>query len=256
MFKIDTGIILLICISIILLILSVMKSNKSDEKSENTKTNRKESDNIKETENSIIDVNDEIKVEKCDINTPNRDINMLDKDIFTPKIIKEEPRIEPRESRIESKTDHGPIYIYNENFIESSIYNSGKSFKGEESVKAIFEELFYPHKFYTVRPIFLTNPYTNRTTEIDMMCAINIGNGYIFVGCDYHGEQHLKFVPYFHESDKDYEKQVMRDRWKFDKCKRMGIPVLELYHNVENKRQYILDWLKLYPSLSKHYKHE
>ena len=152
-----------------------------------------------------------------------------------------------------------PIFIYSSDFIDIYEYNSGKTWKGEEDTREIFESLFHPAKFKTVRLDILKNPYTKRALEIDGLFAIEIKTngvvtGYIFIGFEHQGIHHREYPNSWHKSNEDFEKQIMRDKWKFDKCKRLGFIIIEVYFDVENKREYIINELGKYPILSKHYK--
>jgi len=142
-----------------------------------------------------------------------------------------------------------------DSYIDKSLYDNGKYYKGEEDTRSIFEEIFKPHKFRTVRPDNLKNPYTGKNLEIDGLCRIKLGKKrYIYVGFEHQGAQHMKYVKKFHKSILDYEKQIMRDRWKFDKCKRLGIILIEVIDGMKNKKEFILRELKKYPELKGYYR--
>ena len=147
------------------------------------------------------------------------------------------------------------MYDSDDSFIRENEYKSDKEWKNEEETRSIFEELFYPIKFKTVRLKSLRNPYTNKRLELDGLCRIKKKNGtYIYIGFEYQGEQHREYIRKYHSSKMDLEKQIMRDHWKRDKCERLGFKIIEVWYDVIDKRSYILNELKQFPDIEKYYK--
>lgn len=99
--------------------------------------------------------------------------------------------------------------------------------KHEKKCREILEEIYYPHKFPSIRPDFLKNPKTNRNLEIDCF------NHELQLGLEYQGIQHRKYYPYYHKTIEDFEKQVERDNFKKDKLKSLGIKMIYIPDTVK-----------------------
>lgn len=108
--------------------------------------------------------------------------------------------------------------------------------KHEVRCREILEELYYPHRFPSVRPNFLKNPTTGKNLEIDCY------NDVLRVGLEYQGIQHRKYTPWFHKSVDDFNYQVEKDIYKKNKCQELGIKMIYVPDTVKfkNLKQYIL----------------
>lgn len=107
--------------------------------------------------------------------------------------------------------------------------------KGELECKNVVEDIF-ECKFDKLRPDWLKY-ITGRNLEIDV-ANIDLG-----LGIEYDGEQHFKFVSRFHKTENDYLKQVERDKWKNDKCKKLGFTLIRVPYTikVENIRSFLIE---------------
>lgn len=43
------------------------------------------------------------------------------------------------------------------------------------------------------------------------------------IAIEYHGEQHFKFIPFFHRTEREFEEAKQRDILKLEKCEELGI---------------------------------
>ena len=78
----------------------------------------------------------------------------------------------------------------------------------EEKVRRICEQMFHPLKFPSIRPPWLVNHRTGKCMEIDLCCsALNLA-----IECQ--GEQHVRFVPWFHKTYDEYLDMRRRDLLK------------------------------------------
>lgn len=102
----------------------------------------------------------------------------------------------------------------------------------EDQCRKIIERLT-GHSFSKVRPDFLINPETGRRLELDCY------NPLLKIALEYNGEQHYRFIPYFHQSEKDFEKQVQRDELKKKLCEENGIKLITVPFNVTDLEEFI-----------------
>jgi len=93
--------------------------------------------------------------------------------------------------------------------------------KTENKCRGILEKI-YKAKFPSCRPDFLKNPDTKHNLELDCY------NKDLNIALEYNGEQHYFYVPTFHKTKKAFYSQVFRDDWKRNKCKEMGIHLIEI----------------------------
>lgn len=94
--------------------------------------------------------------------------------------------------------------------------------KGEIHCRSFLENK-YKVSFPKVRPQFLKNPITNGS-----LLELDCYNSALQLACEYHGEQHYKFVPHFHKSYDAFLNQKYRDQLKRDLCKRNYVHLIEV----------------------------
>jgi very-short-patch-repair endonuclease len=90
----------------------------------------------------------------------------------------------------------------------------------EKHVRHVLETLFR-YRFPSVKPDWLRNPKTGRKLEIDCFCKE------MRVGVEIDGEQHHRYIPYFHRTYQGY--LDMRER---DLVKKRGIKLVRLPFHV------------------------
>lgn len=93
--------------------------------------------------------------------------------------------------------------------------------KTEEMCRTIIQKI-YNRPFPSKRPSFLKSPMTKKNLELDCY------NADLRIALEYNGEQHYRFVPYFHKTKKDFYAQVHRDDWKRKRCRELGIRLIEV----------------------------
>lgn len=110
-----------------------------------------------------------------------------------------------------------------------------KESKGEVECKEVVERLF-KKKFIKVRPDYLRNEETGHNLELDVF------NEELGLAIEYSGQQHYKYIPYFHKSYDAFVKQKKRDEVKARKCKENGIKLIVVPYTVkvEDIEDYLL----------------
>lgn len=111
-------------------------------------------------------------------------------------------------------------------------------YKSEKESRRIVESIF-GKSFHSMKPDFLE--FENGSNlELDMY------NEEMKLAFEYQGIQHSKYTPYFHKKYEDFLYQQKKDEWKRNKCREMGILLIEIPHTVkfEDLEQYIKDKLR------------
>ena len=93
--------------------------------------------------------------------------------------------------------------------------------RSEKLTRDIFEKIMSV-EFQTVRPDFLKNPKTGRNLELDGY------NENLKLAFEYNGEQHYKFLKYFHDTEEDFKIQREHDEFKYKKCLELGITLISI----------------------------
>lgn len=112
---------------------------------------------------------------------------------------------------------------------EKSDPSRERKFKSEELCRDIFEEHF-EQKFEKTRPEWLRNPETGRKLELDGYCEK------LKIAFEYNGEQHYVFPNAFHKTEKEFKKQVFRDRVKKKLCKKNGVKLISIPYTVKTDK--------------------
>lgn len=112
-----------------------------------------------------------------------------------------------------------------------------KESKGEIECKRVMESIFN-RKFIKIRPKFLMNTETGKNLELDVY------NPELKIAVEYSGEQHYRFIPYFHKRYSNFVKQRERDELKKELCEKNGILLIEVPYNVEDIEKFIRYELK------------
>ncbi|KKL18861.1 hypothetical protein LCGC14_2471280 [marine sediment metagenome] len=98
----------------------------------------------------------------------------------------------------------------------------------EEECRFIVENLT-GHKFPVGRIIGL---------ELDGYCP-NLN-----IAFEYNGKQHYEFMPYFHKSYTDFEKQIQRDNKKAEACRKSGIKKLDISYLKASNRKSLTKYIQ------------
>ncbi len=110
--------------------------------------------------------------------------------------------------------------------------------KYESKCRDIMEQLFNL-PFPIVRPAFLKYPLTKRNLELDMY------NAQLQLAVEYQGLQHTIYMPFLHKDEEDFAKQQRRDQFKRERCRELGITLIEIPYSVryEQLETYIIQEL-------------
>jgi hypothetical protein len=106
--------------------------------------------------------------------------------------------------------------------------------KTEKMCRKILERHFNA-EFPSARPEFLKSPVTKKNLELDCY------NPDLKIALEYNGKQHYTYTPHFHRSKKDFYSQVHRDDWKRNKCKELGIKLIEVPYWISQNE--LEDWI-------------
>jgi hypothetical protein len=112
--------------------------------------------------------------------------------------------------------------------IDSRSKKTPKKSKGEKEVHEALERIFQK-PFYHGRPNFLKNPINNYNLELDCY------NSEIGLAVEYNGEQHYKYIPFFHQNKEAFTNQLYRDELKRRLCKEAGVVLIEVPYTVSVK---------------------
>jgi hypothetical protein len=99
----------------------------------------------------------------------------------------------------------------------------------EEICRVYFETIF-GEKFNRIRPDWLK--YGRYNLELDGYCA-ELG-----IAFEHNGIQHYEVHSYFHSDEEKLSKQIIRDKFKYDKCKEENIKIIiipELFNKIKIK---------------------
>jgi hypothetical protein len=100
--------------------------------------------------------------------------------------------------------------------------------KGEIECKRVLEK-FFNKSFNKYRPDFLRNEVTGGVCNLEIDCY----NHELRLGVEYQGQQHYKYIPYFHKNKEAFMNQKYRDELKRRMCKDNGIIVIEVPYTVD-----------------------
>lgn len=97
--------------------------------------------------------------------------------------------------------------------------------KGETLCREAAEKIF-KKKFVKVRPDFLKNNVTGMNLELD------IYNEELKLAIEFNGQQHYKYVPFFHKNYEHFLNQKYRDEIKKMLCKQNNIHLIEISYEL------------------------
>jgi hypothetical protein len=129
---------------------------------------------------------------------------------------------------------------FNNNMEFEYIEHTPNDSKLELQTKFLLESIFNV-PFYKIRPNFLRNEVTGYNLEIDLY------NDDLKLAVEVQGDQHYKFIPFFHRNKDAFTMQRYRDEMKKQKCIKEGITLIEIPYKVGEKglKKYLLTQLRL-----------
>lgn len=120
---------------------------------------------------------------------------------------------------------------------------SSKGFqsKGELECRRVLEK-YTLKKFPSSRPNIMNNEITKFNLELDCY------NPELKIGCEYNGQQHYKYTPYFHKNKEAFMNQKYRDALKKHYCRNNGIFLIEVPYTIklQDIEEYITNKLDEY----------
>lgn len=113
--------------------------------------------------------------------------------------------------------------------------------KGEVECRRVLSQ-FFNKPFYKSRPMFLNNPVTFGTNNLELDCF----NEELKIAVEYDGRQHFEYIPYFHKTHEAFMNQRYRDYMKEQMCKDNGIILIRVPYTVkiEDIEDFLLHKLK------------
>ena len=114
--------------------------------------------------------------------------------------------------------------------------------KGEIECRRVLEKIFNK-PFNKARPNFLNNPVTGGNFNLELDCY----NEELKIAVEMNGQQHYKYVPFFHKNYEAFLNQKYRDDMKRRMCKDENIILIEVPYTVklENIERFIKDELRM-----------
>lgn len=122
------------------------------------------------------------------------------------------------------------------NLIQKSVVPKPKvafESKGETECRRVIEKIT-ERPFLRERPGFLRNEISGQNLEIDCF------NSDLKLGIEYNGEQHYKFIPYFHKNKEAFQNLKYRDEMKQRLCKLNGVELIIVPYTVKDIEKFIL----------------
>lgn len=107
--------------------------------------------------------------------------------------------------------------------------------KGERICCESLEKI-YGVPFKSVRPGWLRNPETGRSLELDCY------NESMKIAVEYNGEQHYKWPNFTGQTKEQFLKQIRRDKYKKQICKKSGVYLIIVPYEVKHNK--IFDYIR------------
>jgi hypothetical protein len=144
-------------------------------------------------------------------------------------------------------SDSYNLDVYNKPLIFTN-KKQKKISKGESECRRVLRKIFNK-PFDTCRPNFLRNPVTSSNSDLgdNFNLELDCFESVLKLACEYQGEQHYRFIPYFHKNKEAFRNQQYRDELKRRMCRDNGINLIEVPHTVklQNIESYIIEQLKI-----------
>lgn len=112
--------------------------------------------------------------------------------------------------------------------------------RGETETRQVLEH-YFRRPFPKSRPDFMVNPVTGSQYNLELDCY----NESLRLAVEYQGEQHYKFIPYFHKNREAFLNQKYRDELKRMRCKELGITLIEVPYTEKRRiREFLTEQLR------------
>jgi hypothetical protein len=103
-----------------------------------------------------------------------------------------------------------------------------KESSGERECRRVLQQIFNK-PFKNQRPDFLLNPVTGGRFNLELDCYEES----LKLAVEYNGQQHYKYVPYFHKNKEAFYNQMYRDDMKRRLCKENRVNLIEVPNTVK-----------------------
>jgi hypothetical protein len=157
--------------------------------------------------------------------------------------------------RIGNKGTWSSSYMYNNSLKKGSekSYNTNtntntnrkppKESSGEKECRRVLQKIF-KKPFHNSRPDFLRNPVTGGRFNLELDCYDDI----LKLAVEYDGQQHYKYIPYFHKNKAVFRNQQYRDYMKKTMCRDNGIRLIVVPYTIKvpDIEKYIVNKLRNY----------
>jgi hypothetical protein len=119
--------------------------------------------------------------------------------------------------------------------------NNSKESSGERECRRVLQYIFNK-PFNNQRPDFLCNPVTGGNFNLELDCY----DSELKLAVEYNGEQHYKYIPYFHKNKEAFLNQKYRDEIKRRMCKDAGVTLIEVPNTIklEDIKGYLINKLR------------
>lgn len=105
----------------------------------------------------------------------------------------------------------------------TTVREPARDSRGETEVRQVLSD-YFQRPFPKCRPDFMLNPVTGSQYNLELDCY----NESLRLAVEYQGEQHYKFIPFFHKSKEAFYNQKYRDELKRLRCRELGITLIEV----------------------------
>ncbi|UUT40488.1 Uvr/REP helicase [carnivorous sponge associated iridovirus] len=109
--------------------------------------------------------------------------------------------------------------------------------KGETECRRVIEKLL-GKPFPKTRPNFMLNEVSGHNLELDCY------NDELKLAVEYNGEQHYKYIPYFHKTKDAFYNLKYRDEMKQRLCKQNGVRLITVPYTEKNISEFITKQLE------------
>jgi len=120
-------------------------------------------------------------------------------------------------------------YIYHGNGQKLPLYFDKNDSKGELLVRNMLQDMT-KMEWGKIRPDFLKNKVTGQNLEFDCF------NGEYGVAIEVQGDQHYRYIPYFHKNYQDFLNQQYRDELKRMMARDNNILLIEVPYSITKKK--------------------
>jgi hypothetical protein len=103
-----------------------------------------------------------------------------------------------------------------------------KESSGERECRRVLQKIFNK-PFKNQRPNFLQNPVTGGRFNLELDCYEES----LKLAVEYNGQQHYKYIPYFHKNKEAFYNQMYRDDMKRRICRENRVNLIEVPNTVK-----------------------